>query len=30
MVVAQATAEPLHLLTADKALKRYTELVDLV
>jgi PIN domain nuclease of toxin-antitoxin system len=30
MLVAQAISEPLRLLTADKVLKRYTDLVDLV
>lgn len=30
MLVAQAISEPLRLLTADKLLKRYTDLVDLV
>jgi PIN domain nuclease of toxin-antitoxin system len=30
MLVAQALTEPLRLLTADKTLRRYTELVDLV
>ena len=30
MLVAQAMTEPLRLLTADKTLRRYTDLVDLV
>lgn len=30
MLVAQAISEPLRLLTADKMLARYTDLVDLV
>jgi PIN domain nuclease of toxin-antitoxin system len=30
MLVAQAVTEPLRLLTADKTLRRYTDLVDLI
>jgi len=30
MLIAQAIQEPLRLLTADKTLKRYSDLVDVV
>lgn len=30
LLVAQATSEPMHLLTADRALVKYSELVRLV